>query len=59
MASAYPIVTLDQLRATAELLRLPEHATASALYFVHRFRRDCRDVDMPDDVWLHAKSFLL
>ncbi|CAL5224658.1 g7377 [Coccomyxa viridis] len=49
MPSGYPIVTSDQLRATAELLRLPEHATASALYFMHRFKRDCREADMPDD----------
>ena len=59
MPSGYPIVTSDQLRATAELLRLPEHATASALYFMHRFKRDCREADMPDDVWLHTKCFVL
>ena len=59
MPSAYPIVTSDQLRATAELLRLPENATASALCFMHRFKRDCREFDMPDDVWLHPECFLL
>ena len=59
MPSGYPIVTSDQLRATAELLRLPDHATASALYFMHRFKRDCQEFDMPDDVWLHTFWMLL
>ena len=54
MPSAYPIILSDQLRATAELLRLPEHAVASALVFMHRFKRDCGDFDMTDDVCLFA-----
>ncbi len=57
MPSAYPVILADQLRATAELLRLPEHAVASALVFMHRFKKGCGDFDMADDVCLFASSF--
>jgi len=58
MPSRYPMVTSCQLRATADLLRLPEHATASALVFMHRFKRDCRELDTSDDVWLRPACLL-
>lgn len=50
MANASAVQICDQLKASAQLLRLPWQAVATSLVFLHRFRGSAAEFDLPDDV---------